>query len=52
MDKFDQEVRKGHVVSLLQDFEFVLSYFYIVDNDIEDVKFDKQFVGCDPLSLV
>ncbi len=30
MDKFGQEVRKDHVVGLLQGFEFVFGYFYIV----------------------
>ncbi len=52
MGKFGQEVRKGHVVGLSQGLEFVLGYFCVVDDDIGDVKFDKQFVGCNPLPLV
>ncbi len=50
--KFGQEVWKGHIVDLSQGFEFAFDYFCIIDNNVEDTKFDKQFVGCNPLSLI
>ncbi len=52
MDKFGQEVWESHIVGLSQDLEFAFDYFYIVDDDIGGVKFDKQFIDYNPLLLI
>ncbi len=48
-------VRKSEKVMLLvccRVSNLHLDYFCVVDNDIRNVKFGEQFVGCNPLLLI